>query len=626
MGTFCEKCSKLEEREENDEDYDCIEKINISPKNSINKGSPKKSHLKKKNSDNKSKGKSTKNIKADFNIFKFEEEEEDITPIKKKDSRQISFINQKNINFPHLNKIKTNPKYKSEITYRRRKKRSSTVKQNQFIFAKIFCEEICIPINQENLIWEKRGLPESNYMRGRLLGKGAYGQVYESKNPIFNNKVAMKIINKNRYELDDINSDENEYIKSEINILKKLSHPNIVRIFEFYESDNYFYLINEYCKEGPLFDYLQKNVLSENQLCVIFYQVFSGLIYLHENHILHGDLKPENIMISSLEKNLETNENFAWIKIIDFGTAKIFKNMVIKGENIQGTLYYISPEVFSNTIDAYDEKSDIWSIGIILYKALTKKYPFIGRNEDQTIYYIVENDYDKDNPLLLNYSKELQDLLKLLLMKMPNERPSAKEALNHQWFKKFNGRRLFNNFKKEEMVPFINNLFNFSFSKIHQLVIAFLVHNLPETESSQKILKLYRYFNTAGNCELSKEELKKGLKEFKEEDEIEKKIDIIFKELDGNNNGYIEFEEFLRGCIDKNEILNDKYLLYAFKFLDKQNRKVLSPEQIIYAFFNDNDESKKIVNKILDNNENVKNGLINFEDFKNILYSLDKMK
>ena len=82
----------------------------------------------------------------------------------------------------------------------------------------------------------------------------------------------------------------------------------------------------------------------------------------------------------------------------------------------------------------------------------------------------------------------------------------------------------------------------------------------------------------------------------------------------------------MRGCIDKNEILNDKYLLYAFKFLDKQNRKVLSPEQIIYAFFNDNDESKKIVNKILDNNENVKNGLINFEDFKNILYSLDKMK
>ena len=107
---------------------------------------------------------------------------------------------------------------------------------------------------------------------------------------------------------------------------------------------------------------------------------------------------------------------------------------------------------------------------------------------------------------------------------------------------------------------------------------------------------------------------------------LKKKIDIIFKELDGNNNGYIEFEEFLRGCIDKNEILNDKYLLYAFKFLDKQNRKVLSPEQIIYAFFNDNDESKKIVNKILDNNENVKNGLINFEDFKNILYSLDKMK
>ena len=176
------------------------------------------------------------------------------------------------------------------------------------------------------------------------------------------------------------------------------------------------------------------------------------------------------------------------------------------------------------------------------------------------------------------------------------------------------------------MIPFINNLFNFSFSKIHQLVIAFLVHNLPETESSQKILKLYRYFNTSGNCELSKEELKKGLKEFKKVDEIENNIDKIFKELDGDNNGSIEYEEFLRACIDKNEILNDKYLSYAFKFLDKQNRKFLSPEQIISAFFSNNNESKNIVNKILDNNESVKDGLISFEDFKSIIYSLDKMK
>ena len=212
-------------------------------------------------------------------------------------------------------------------------------------------------------------------------------------------------------------------------------------------------------------------------------------------------------------------------------------------------------------------------------------------------------------------------------MKEPKERPSAKEALNHEWFSKFDGRRLFTNFKKEEMKPFIDNLLNFSYTKIHQLVIAFLVHNLPETESSQKILKLFRYFNESGNCELSKDELKKGLKEFKDEKEIEEKLDNIFKELDADNNGYIEFEEFLRACIDKKEILNDKYLSYAFKFLDKQNKKLLSPEQIISAFFSEeNSALKETMNKILNNNDYDKNGLISFEEFKNIIYSLDNVK
>jgi calcium-dependent protein kinase len=481
-----------------------------------------------------------------------------------------------------------------------------------------------IPINQENLIWGKKGLPQSNYVRGKSLGKGAYGNVYESRNPTFNNKVAMKIIDKNKIELDEINDD----IKREINILKKLSHPNIVKIYEFYESDNCFYIINEYCKGGQLYEYLTKNKLTEEQLCVIFYQVFSGLIYLHEHSILHGDLKPENILISSVEKDLETNEDFAWIKIIDFGTAKIFKKQIKKGENIEGTLYYIAPEVFSGNIDIYDEKSDIWSIGIILYRALTRKYPFIGRNEDETISFIIDKDHDCNNELLLGHSNEIQDLIKKLLKKDPNERPSAQEALNHEWFKKFNPRRLFTNFKKEEMKPFIDNLCNFSFTKIHQLVIAFLVHNLPETESSQKILKLFRYFNESGNCELSKEELKKGLKEFKEGIEIDDKLDNIFKELDGDKNGFIEFEEFLRACIDKKEILNDKYLSYAFRFLDKQNKKLLSPQQIISAFFSEenNNALKETMNKILSKNDYDKNGLISFEEFKNIIYSLDKVK
>ena len=654
MGIICDKCANKEK----DEDSDFMNKESFSPKNSIisidtkikteeklteepkekkklneyEEIMPKisKSSLSiKKTNEEKDIDKRANNFILEHNKIIFEEDDEDDDNYKKRESKTIIGLdlqgkkNQK-LKLSHFDDLKVNKKSKSDEPFRRRKKKSSTVKQNPLLFAKLFSNDMSIPINQENLIWGKKGLPQSNYVRGKSLGKGAYGNVYESRNPTFNNKVAMKIIDKNKIELDEINDD----IKREINILKKLSHPNIVKIYEFYESDNCFYIINEYCKGGQLYEYLTKNKLTEEQLCVIFYQVFSGLIYLHEHSILHGDLKPENILISSVEKDLETNEDFAWIKIIDFGTAKIFKKQIKKGENIEGTLYYIAPEVFSGNIDIYDEKSDIWSIGIILYRALTRKYPFIGRNEDETISFIIDKDHDCNNELLLGHSNEIQDLIKKLLKKYPNERPSAKEALNHEWFKKFNPRRLFTNFKKEEMKPFIDNLCNFSFTKIHQLVIAFLVHNLPETESSQKILKLFRYFNESGNCELSKEELKKGLKEFKEGIEIDDKLDNIFKELDGDKNGFIEFEEFLRACIDKKEILNDKYLSYAFRFLDKQNKKLLSPQQIISAFFSEenNNALKETMNKILSKNDYDKNGLISFEEFKNIIYSLDKVK
>ena len=654
MGIICQRCTKTE-KEEEDENYNKKNKEELFPKNSMSSVDCYEDEIKdtikenkiEKNESIKRYSKSSKNIKElefrkDINKSAKKmilqnsgtiEEVDDEDDFSKKASKSMIFIkSEQEIETKKfsLEDIKMDKKSISSKPFQRRKKKSSTVKQNQFFFNQIFSAEITIPISQENLIWERKGIPKNNYIRGKLLGKGAFGKVFESKNPIFNNKVAMKIIDKNKIQIDDTNEigkNENDYIRSEINILKKLSHPNIVRIYEFYETDNYFYLINEFCQGGQLCDYINNYKLSENQLCVIFYQVFSGLIYLHENNILHGDLKPENILISSVEKNLEINEEYAWIKIIDFGTAKIFHKTINKKDDIVGTLYFISPEVFSYNYDKYDEKSDIWSIGVILYKALTKKYPFIGKNENETIYYIIEKDYDDKNEMLLNYSEELQDLVKKLLMKDPNKRPSAKEALNHKWFKKFDGRRIFTNFKKEEMKPFIDNLYNFSFSKIHQLVIAFLVHNLPETESSQKILKLFRYFNESGNCELSKEELRKGLKEFKPEIELDKKFDDIFKELDGDNNGTIEFEEFLRGCIDKNEILNDKYLHYAFKFLDKENRKYLSPEQIISAFaIEENSQLKEKINNILNNSDVDKNGLISFEEFKSLIYSLDKMK
>ena len=494
--------------------------------------------------------------------------------------------------------------------YTRRKKKSTTLMTNSIVSNQLRNIQMMVPLSQELLVTQQKGNPSDKYIIGKKIGSGSYGTVYEATNIIFKSRVAMKMIIKH----ENMNSST---IKDEIDILKKLSHPNIVKIYEFYESTNCFYLINEFCDQGELYNYINRSTLNEQQLAIIFYQVFSGLCYLHENNVLHRDIKPENILISKKEKDLNSDEIYFWIKIIDFGTAKIFE----KGEKekkVVGSAYYIAPEVLKQN---YNEKCDTWSVGVILYMFLTGRAPFDGKTQDEIINSIRKKNYDENNPKLLGRSPEVRDLISNLLNKKLESRFSAKEALNHEWFKKFNGRKLFGNFSQEEIEPFINNLFNYSFnSKIQQFVIAFLVHNLPTTEKFTNILKLYRYFNELGDCKLTKEELVKGLSMFRKKEEVVQKVDTLFSLLDGDNNGFIEYEEFLRACVDKKEILTESNLKYAFKFLDHDGSGKLNVQKIVFSFMNKENKMFEIsISKDISDFDEDGDGEINFKEFKKLM-------
>ena len=194
--------------------------------------------------------------------------------------------------------------------FQRNKKKYATLKDKApRLDDKLRGIENKIPVMQETLVTQKFGDPDKYYKKIKDLGSGSYGAVYLAKNVVMDNIVAIKTIEKTEDNMvDDLE------IKNEINILKKLSHPNIVKVYEFFDTILYYYIVTEYCKKGELFSYI-KNRYSERQLSVLFYQVFSGLCYLHEKKIIHRDLKLENIMVSDVEKDVTTGEEYFWIKI-----------------------------------------------------------------------------------------------------------------------------------------------------------------------------------------------------------------------------------------------------------------------------------------------------------------------
>ena len=500
----------------------------------------------------------------------------------------------------------------SENKFVRKGNRSISLIEKNKLGSSIFKEELKLKVTINTLIEETNGLPTMKYKVIQKLGDGAYGTVYLAINLMTKAKVAMKKINKvKENEIDDME------IKNEINILKKLDHPNIVKILEFYSTPKAYYIITNFCQCGELYNQI-KYQYNENQLAVLFYQVFSGLYYLHSNNIVHRDLKLENILITEIEKEKKTGKNLFWIKIIDFGTAKIFeKNKSEKA--VVGSSYYIAPEVLQKK---YNEKCDTWSAGVILYMLICGRAPFDGADDDEIIANIRKGVFNHKHKKLLASSLDVQDLVKKLLEVNVAKRLSAAEALKHPWFAKFGGKSLYMNIEKEKVKMYLDRLIAYQInSKFQQMVLAFIVHNVPDTEETKDILKIFRLFNTNDDGKLTKNELLNGLVQYEDPNLIKEKIDDIFFILDGANHGFIEYEEFLRACMDQKTLLCDEHLVYAFNFFDKDNTGRISVDKI-KANFIDSTVSEEVFKSIFNEIDTNQDGEIDFGEFKDMMFGV----
>jgi calcium-dependent protein kinase len=279
-----------------------------------------------------------------------------------------------------------------------------------------------------------------------------------------------------------------------------------------------------------------------------------------------------------------------------------------------GSSYYIAPEVF---LRKYNKECDLWSAGVILYMLIVGSPPFCGENDKKVFSNIKTGIFDKNDKRWINASNEVKDLICKLLVYEPKKRLTANEALQHLWFQKTNSNILFYNIPKYEIMQCIENILSYNIkSKFEEIVLAYIVHNLPKKKEKKTAIKLFKLVNTNGDGKLQKNELKNTLLNFVSEEYLIN-FDNIFNLLDGDNHGYIEYDEFLRAALDKKTILTEDNIKYAFNFFDKENNGFITKEEIKLFFLNHIDQI--LFNQIFDEIDTNKDGKIDFQEFKNMM-------
>ena len=284
-------------------------------------------------------------------------------------------------------------------------------------------EDFKIWFDKLNLAVQNKSLFDK-YEVKQKLGKGKFGLVKAGINKETKKPVAIKIMAKKNMDKSDM-----ELAKVEIDILKISQHPNIIKLYDVFENENYIYIIMENCSGGDLLSYFEYHEyeLPESKVCEIIHKLSMAVYYLHSYGIVHRDLKPENILMTDLSATAD-------IRLLDFGLSKIIGNDE-KCTEPYGTLSFVAPEVLQGK--PYDKSVDLWSIGIITFLLLCGYLPFDDKHSEREIArQTIQDPVPYDNKIWSKISPEAKTFVDGLLQKKPEKRYTIKEVLEHPWIKK----------------------------------------------------------------------------------------------------------------------------------------------------------------------------------------------
>ncbi|KAL8269986.1 hypothetical protein Esti_006086 [Eimeria stiedai] len=451
-----------------------------------------------------------------------------------------------------------------------------------------------VPLRRSAFILANTGPISDYYVVDRTIGRGTWGEVKLVIDRQTKARRAAKKIPK--CYIEDV-----ERFRQEIDIMKSLDHPNIVRLFETFEDLTDFYLVMEYCSGGELFDRLiDSGVLTESLACTIMKQILAAVAYCHMHRVAHRDLKPENFLFLTDQPNSP-------MKLIDFGLAARFK----PGSPMRtraGTPYYVSPQVLEGR---YGPECDVWSAGVMMYILLCGYPPFNAPSDRGIMNKVRAGHYTFPDAEWSKVSLQAKDLISRLLDRHPRTRISAEQAIRHQWF----NMHMPDSVSTEPLgIDILSKFRRFqSLSRLKKLALTVIAQHLDDSEI-ESLKAVFTQLDTRGDGVLSIDEVREGIARSGVRLPSDMVLEEVLTEVDTAGTGTIDYTEFIAACLHQSHYIREEACRAAFRVLDINGDGHVSAEELKQVFHMAGDLETDAAAELHEADADG-DGMINFEEF-----------